>query len=294
MSQEIQAVNIPDFMDVKLIFALIGVSFAPVLLLAQTIVVNILPHLASFKKPTKLVFHLFHAIPELLSFLLLWAFYIIPVLRNIVGNETFPAYDNPGFTFKVIIAVDYYYVMAYTVELLFNYSVMQTMLIIHHTTAIVITLTASYLILATTDNLLLTEYIMLSGTSAVLHASVDFIPHFYLILRQFKAPQTLTRFFGMVSIWPLTIFRLAVNIFFVVIVRYFVTTVFRELTPIFYGWTIFTSVMTAVLAVTQYWAHGVYVKIQKKDQRREGTTASQEYELDKVRASITSLGSTDV
>ncbi|KAJ3289082.1 hypothetical protein HDU79_004321 [Rhizoclosmatium sp. JEL0117] len=258
----------PPF-DAKLILGYIGVSFSPILLCTQMAVVFSLPFLSSFKKPRKLIFYLLYVVPEFISFCLLFIYYIVPVSHNIASRNKLPVFDNPAINIKVVIGVLYYYVMAYTVELLFNYQDMQIMLMLHHGSAIAITVVASYLALSLANDLLLMEYIIFSGTSAVLHASIDFVPHIYLLMRQFKANKALTRFFGNLSIWPLTLFRLCANVFFIIIVRYFVMDVLQERTSIFYGWTAFMASGTAILAITQYWAHGVYVKIQMKDRERE-------------------------
>ncbi|ORY47313.1 hypothetical protein BCR33DRAFT_848682 [Rhizoclosmatium globosum] len=255
--------------DPKLMLAYIGVTFSPVLLITQLAIVCLLPLLSSVKKPKKTIFYLLYLVPELISFILLWIYYIVPLTVNIASANKVPAFDNPGLNIKVATGVLYYYVMAYTLELLFNYQEMQFMLILHHVSAISITLVASYICLSLEiTDLLLIEYVILSGTSAVLHASIDFIPHMYLLLRQFDAPRGVIWFFGMLSTWPVTIFRLSANIFFAMIVRYFVVSVLSTYPPIFYGWTVFMGIGTAILAVTQYWAHGIYVKIQRKDSKK--------------------------
>ncbi|ORY47312.1 hypothetical protein BCR33DRAFT_848681 [Rhizoclosmatium globosum] len=256
--------------DPTLMLAYIGVTFSPFLVMTQLAVISLLPLLSNFKKPRKTVFYILYLVPEVISFILLWIYYIVPVAANIASGNKVPSFDNPDVSMKVTLGVLYYYVMAYTLELLYNYQEMQFMLMLHHVSAISITLVASYLCLSLDNtNLLLIEYVILSGTSAVLHASIDFIPHMYLLLRQFDAPKRVIWFFGMLSIWPVTIFRLLANVFFALIVRYFVVNVMSTYSAIFYGWTVFMGTGTAILAVTQYWAHGIYVKIQKKDRKEE-------------------------
>ncbi|KAJ3073462.1 hypothetical protein HDU99_001960, partial [Rhizoclosmatium hyalinum] len=185
------------------------------------------------------------------------------------GNKVMKL-TNLSFTCNFIVASVFSYKILYLVELIRFGDEMQTMLKVHHLAAIIFGFGAGWTSISTT-NVFLAQYIMWTGALGTIHAVVDCVPHIYLTLRQFKAPARLTNFFGFLSARPLTLFRLGNNILYVFVVRYFCLHVLDEFSPLFYFWTVFSAMIFLILAVTQVWAHRIYVAILDKDRKGERT-----------------------
>ncbi|KAJ3075698.1 hypothetical protein HDU99_001492, partial [Rhizoclosmatium hyalinum] len=206
-------------------------------LLVNFLVNLILPYLQWSPKPKKLVFYLLYILPETTAFLCYCIFFYPDTVINMRVVEMIRFGDE-----------------------------MQVMLKVHHLAAIVFGVGAGWATIST-ENVLLAQYILWTGALGVIHAVIDCVPHIYLTLRQFKAPSCVTNVFGFLSAWPLTLFRMGNNILYVFVVRYFCVSVLDEFSTLFYIWTVFSIVIFLVLAVTQVWAHGIYVAIMKKDRK---------------------------
>ncbi|KAI9350911.1 hypothetical protein BDR26DRAFT_1003711 [Obelidium mucronatum] len=246
----------------------IATLFSPVILSTVWLAHYLEPILASFPKPKKLVFYAINSITETIAFLSICV-YFIPQTFHSVTNGGFYAPSQPDITYRVMLGAGFSYIFNYTAELVFSGNEMHFMLKLHHLSAIGLGIIGLLLIFSISD-ILMQFFVFWTGAIVMLHAVIDAVPHVYLGLRQMKAPTPVISFFAFLSLWPLSLFRLAVNVFYVALVRHFALDVVYEVTPLFIGWSILVSAVLVVIGVTQIWAHNIYVAIQKKDRYAKG------------------------
>ncbi|KAJ3393418.1 hypothetical protein HDU84_001908 [Entophlyctis sp. JEL0112] len=258
----------PEIFPLQTAMAYVAVFLSPAVLFTHHFATKSVLLLQQFPKPKKLFIYLFFLVFELVSFILIASRLLPPIVQNLIAGTHWFLFEDCDY--KVFIGVAYFYVAAYTAELLFHANEMQLMLVLHHLSTIAVTL-SGFLVLLLSNDVLFKLLVVTSGTSILLHAAVDFIPHIFLCLRMFNAPYGITRVFGWMSVWPLTVLRLLSNTLFVAIIVYFSKMVLKDLTSYFFGWTVFLSLVTLVLLTTQVWAHTVYVAVLHKDakERRE-------------------------
>ncbi|KAI9343141.1 PHM/PNGase F domain-containing protein [Obelidium mucronatum] len=254
--------DVPKYIDAPPIIASTTLFILPGLLgyhfFAQYIYKRVLER--GYEKPIKFTMHLLYLVPEIVSFVLLCRFYLYPVISSMVKDSYFMEFTPTQAWIYSIVSL--YFISAYSYEIYFDKEI-NMMLLVHHIVAVLVT-SAGYLLALNTSDVLVKEFILISGFNLANHLAIDFIPHIYLIARRGQnVNKGLLKMLSHLCIWPVTIFRLLGNVLFVFIVRYFARKC--RLNAQFYAWTAVMSVAVVILAVTQVWAHGIYVAIAKKD-----------------------------
>ncbi|KAJ3022951.1 UNVERIFIED_CONTAM: hypothetical protein HDU68_008849 [Siphonaria sp. JEL0065] len=238
----------------------------PAFFVVHAIASVILQLVKGFDKPKKFVMYLLYVIPEFICFVLIIVYFLAPIIQNVHDDKFWMFLTATEYQYAV--GASFYMTVMFIYDMVFDSSI-QPMLLLHHTTAVFAIISCAIFIVSI-DDIVLQQYILLTGFCLANHLTIDWLPHTYLILRKVKGPRSLIWVFETLSAWPLTIYRFLVCVFFIFIVRFFASR--TDITsPVFITWTTFVAAAFAILSISQVWAHGVYVLIAAKDRKvREG------------------------